>query len=441
MTDAAWTGVWGFALMLGMIGFGIPIGFAMGIAGIVGLTLLAGFTSALNTVGIVGSGNFVNYSLSVVPLFVLMGVATAASGMSERLYALANTLVGRRRGGLASATIGSAAMFSAVCGSSIATAATMAKIAMPEMRRHAYDDGLASGAIAAGGALGILIPPSIILIVYSLITETPLLDLFAAALVPGLIAAASYVLVIEVAVRLNPRLGPAAAGEARMALGRALLRSVPVVVLFLVVLGGIYGGVFTPTEAAAVGAFAAFAYLAVVSRFDLARMRDVLVESVVTTVMIFTIVIGAGIFSFFLAFSGLPQTFAGAVSGLDLPPVAIALAIMVVYLVLGCFMESLGMMILTVPVLFPLVEAIAPGLGMTTAEAAVWFGVFVVIAVEIGLMTPPLGLNVFVIKGAIGDIRTGTIFRGVLPFWSMDVARLVLLILAPPVALWLPAQL
>ncbi|RAI02063.1 C4-dicarboxylate ABC transporter permease [Acuticoccus sediminis] len=441
MTPDSWTGVAGFAFMLVLIAFNVPIGVAMGIAGVVGLTALSGVDSALNTLGIVASGEFVNYNLSVVPLFVLMGVAASASGMSRGLYRLANAAVGHRTGGLAMATIGSSAMFSAVCGSSLATAATMAKVAMPEMRRHGYDDRLGSGAVAAGGALGILIPPSVILIVYSLITETPLFDLFAAALIPGLITVAGYLLVIALIVWFRPAQGPASPWQGWTALLAATRYALPVIALFMLVLGGIYGGVFTPTEAAAIGAIGALIYLLVQVGFDRPVLTAVALETIATTAMIFIIIIGAGVLTFFLSFSGLPRVFAGAVAGLDVSPYVILIAIMVCYLILGCFMESLGIITLTVPVLFPLVQALAPELGMTAAESAVWFGIFVVIAVEIGMLTPPLGLNVFVIKGAIKDIELATIFRGVVPFWIFDVVRLTVLAMVPSITLFLPRLL
>ena len=309
----------------------------------------------------------------------------------------------------------------------------MAKVAMPEMRRHGYDDRLASGAVAAGGALGILIPPSVILIVYSLITETPLFDLFAAALIPGLITVVGYLFVIGVVVWLRPDQGPPTPWQGWHSLRSALRFALPVIVLFTVVIGGIYGGIFTPTEAAAIGAVGALIYLLTQKGLNPDAWRNVALETIVTTVMIFIIIIGAGVLTFFLSFSGLPRVFAGAVTALDVSPFVILFAIMLCYLILGCFMESLGIITLTVPVLFPLIQSLAPELGMTAAESAVWFGIFVVIAVEIGMLTPPLGLNVFVIQGAIRDIELSTIFRGVVPFWIFDVARLTLLVKIPSI--------
>ncbi|MAC79105.1 MAG: C4-dicarboxylate ABC transporter permease [Rhodobacteraceae bacterium] len=438
MTYNSWIGLGGFAFMMVMIGLNVPIGVAMGVAGFAGLVVLAGMDSALNTVGIVASGQFVSYSLSVVPLFVLMGVAASQSGMSRGLFRLANAGLGHRKGGLAMASIGASAMFSAVCGSSLATAATMAKVAMPEMRSHGYDDRLGTGAIAAGGSLGILIPPSVILIVYSLITETPLFDLFAAAILPGLIAVVGYIAVIAVLVWFRPELGPASPWAGWGALGRAARHAIPVIALFVIVLGGIYGGVFTPTEAAAIGAMGAIGYMISQVGFDMDILREVAAETITTTAMIFIIIIGAGVLSFFLSFSGLPRVFAGAVAGLDMSPYVILVAIMLCYLVLGCFMESLGIITLTVPVLFPLIKALAPELGMTANEAAVWFGIFVVVAVEIGMVTPPLGLNVFVIKGTVPNVDLSTIFRGVIPFWIFDIFRLALLAFVPAVSLLLP---
>lgn len=438
MNEAAWIGVYGFGLMLGMVAINVPVGFAMGLSGLVGLYWLIGLSGAMNALGVVASGEFVKYGLAVVPLFVMMGAAASGSGMSQGLYRLANASMGHRPGGLAMATIGSSAMFGAVCGSSLATAATMAKVAMPEMRRHKYDDAFAAGSVAAGGSLGILIPPSIIMIVYALITETPLFALFVAAVIPGLLAVASYLVVIRILVWRNPAKGPPSVRATWREQGREAVSALPVLALFTIVLGGIYGGVFTPTEAAAIGAVGGMAYLVYAVRGRFAPVSTVLLETVSTTAMIFIIVIGAGIFSFFLSFSGLPRVFAGAIQALDLPPFVILLVIMLMYLILGCFMESLGMMILTVPILFPLIQSLAPQLGMTAAESAIWFGIFVVVVVEIGLLTPPLGLNVFVMKGAISDISLLTIYRGVLPFWMMDILRLLALMFFPAIVLYLP---
>lgn len=441
MNDNAWTGLYGFAALLLLIALNIPIGIAMGIVGFGGLLILIGPMGALNTLGIVGTGELVNYNLSVVPLFVMMGLFAAKAGLSGQMFAAANAFVGHIRGGLTMATICASAAFSAICGSSLATAATMAKVALPEMRKRNYADTLASGAVAAGGTLGILIPPSIMLVLYSIITETPLVDLFAGALIPGILAVLLYLAAIFVVTTLNPEAGPPSARTGWAGRLKGLIDAAGVLVLFLLVIGGIYSGVFTPTEAAAVGALATLVYFLARRGFDWPELKAALLETAGTTAMIFLIVIGAGLFGFFMSFSGLPRVFAGYILDLGLSAIMIAFAIMLLYLLLGCFLDSLGMMILTVPILFPLITGLAPELGMTPDQAAIWFGVFVIIVIEIGLMTPPLGLNVFIIKGAVGDIPITTVYKGVVPFWLTDIVRLTLLIFFPALVLWLPSLL
>lgn len=438
MTEQAWIGLYGFAVLLVLVGLSLPVGLAMGIVGFGGLWLLIGPSGALNALGIIGPGDLVNANLSVVPLFVLMGLFAGRAGLSSELFRAANAFVGHIRGGLTMANIAASAGFGAICGSSLATAATMSKVALPEMRRHGYKDALATGSIAAGGTLGILIPPSIMLVLYSIITETPLGDLFMAALVPGALAVLFYMVVIAVVTRLDPEAGPPTERSGWAAKLQGLREAGGVALLFVTVIGGIYGGVFTPTEAAAVGACGTLAYFLFRRGFDWSGLKGVLLETAGTTAMIFLIVIGAGLFSMFMSFSGLPRVFAAAVLDLGLSPLMIAFAIMLLYLILGCFLDSIGMMILTVPVLLPLVQGLAPELGMTTAEAAVWFGIFAIIVIEIGLLTPPFGLNVFIIKGAVRDVSLATIYRGVVPFWIADILRLTLLILFPALCLYIP---
>lgn len=441
MNAEAWTGLYGFVVLLTLVGLNIPIGLAMGIVGFGGLWLLIGPMGALNALGIVGPGDLVNANLSVVPLFVLMGLFAGRAGLSAELFRSANAFVGHIRGGLTMANIAASAGFGAICGSSLATAATMSKVALPEMRRHGYKDTLAAGSIAAGGTLGILIPPSIMLVLYAIITETPLRDLFMAALVPGVMAVVFYMAAIAVITRLDPEAGPRAERADWRSRLRGLREASGVALLFLAVIGGIYGGVFTPTEAAAVGACGTLAYFLARRGLDLEGLKGALLETAGTTAMIFLILIGAGLFSMFMSFSGLPRVFAGAVLDLGLSALMVAFAIMLLYLILGCFMDSIGMLILTVPVLLPVVQGLAPELGMTSAQAAVWFGIFAIVVIEIGLLTPPFGLNVFIIRGAVRDIGLGTIYRGVVPFWIADIVRLALLILFPSLCLYIPFML
>ncbi len=441
MTDQAWIGAAGFGALVLLILINIPIGIAMGVVGIVGLWILIGDIGALNTLKVIGVQDLINYNLSVIPLFILMGLFAARAGLSSQLFRAAHAFVGHLRGGLTLATIGAAAAFSAICGSSLATSATMAKVALPEMRQHGYADSLATGAVAAGGTLGILIPPSIMLILYAIITETPLVDLFAGALLPGILAVVFYSAAIIVVTRFYPHLAPPSDRQGWKKRLIGLRDAAGVIGLFVLVIGGMYAGVFTPTEAASFGALLTGLYFLALRGFDFPVLREVLLETAGTTVMIFLIVIGAGLFSFFMSISGLPRAFASEIIGLGLPPLGVAFAAMLLYLVLGCFMDSIGMMILTVPVLFPLVQGIAPGLDMTASQAAIWFGIFVVIVIEIGLMTPPLGLNVFIIKGSVPDVPVLDIYRGVVPFWIADLLRLTLLILFPTLVLWLPSLL
>ena len=431
----------GFAAMIGLILTGLPIAVAMSLVGFFGLVALIGFDGAMNSLAIVSSGEIANYNLSVIPLFVLMGLFAARSGLSRQLFDAAAGLVGHWRGGLVMATVGACALFGAICGSSLATAATMSKVAVPEMRRRRYADSLALGSVAAGGTLGILIPPSVMLVIYALITETPLIDLFAAAIVPGLMQAAMYVVAIGLLCQARPALGPAGPRRSWAEAAAALRGAAPVVVIFAGVIGGLYAGVFTPTEGAAVGALLTFLYALWAEGFRLDGLRAVCLETAGTVAMVFLIVMGATLFSFFLSFTGLPRQLAGDVQALGLSGLQIVFVVMVLYILLGCVMDSLGMLLLTVPVLFPLIQGISGELGMTPGEAALWFGVFAVVVIEIGLVTPPIGLNVFVIKASVEGASLGAAFRGVVPFLLTDILRIVLLILFPAITLWFPAWL
>lgn len=434
-------GLAGFGVMLAMIFLGVPIGVAMAVVGFLGLVALIGVDGALNSLAIVSSGEVANYNLSVIPLFVLMGLFAARAGLSRQLFNAAAGFVGHLRGGLVMATVSACAMFGAICGSSLATASTMTKVAVPEMRARGYDDSLSLGSVAAGGTLGILIPPSIMLVIYSLITETPLIDLFASALIPGLLQVLMYIVAIGALCWFVPGLGPAAPRVGWADAFRGLAAAGPVLLIFVIVIGGLYLGVFTPTEGAAVGALAAFIYQVAVDGWNTRKTRAVLIETAETVAMVFLIVVGASVFSFFMSFSGVPMAFAGFVQELGLSGIQIVFAIMVLYLLMGCVIDSLGMLLLTVPVLFPVVQSISGDLGMTPDEAALWFGVFAIIVIEIGLITPPIGLNVFVIQASLRDASLAAAFRGVVPFLLTDIVRVVLLIVFPVIALWFPRLL
>jgi C4-dicarboxylate transporter DctM subunit len=421
------------ALLFVLLAAGMPIGFAMALAAFLGTLLLIDGQAALALLGQTAYETALTYNLSVVPMFVLMGYLAGGAGLSEALYRACNAWLGHRRGGLALATIGGCGAFAAICGSSLATAATMAQIALPEMRRYGYDDRLATGAVAAGGTIGILIPPSIIRVIYGLLTETSISRLFMAGIVPGLLTVAGFMVAIATMTRINPRLGPPAAIVSLWE-KLAALRSVwGPVALFLLVIGGLYFGVFSPTEAASMGAVGAL-LLGILNRgFKAATLARALLDTVKTTAMIFTILIGAILFNNFLILASVPTLVADWLGGLPLGRTAILLVIIAMYLVLGCLLDSLAMILLTIPIVFPIIK--------TLGYDPVWFGVIIVMVVELGLITPPIGMNVFVIKGIARDVPLETIFRGVTPFIVAQTVLIVLLIAFPGLALWLPSTM
>lgn len=433
----------GFAVLLGLILLRVPIAFAMAAVGGIGFALLQGWHPAWSMTGQIAFDSALSYSLSVIPLFIFMGNVLAASGVAHGLFAAADRLFGRTRGGLAMASVLSCGGFSAVCGSSLATAATMSKVAMPSMRKLGYDDRIATGSIAAGGTLGILIPPSVILIIYGLLTETNIAKLFIAGVIPGLLGVILYLVAVKTAVWLKPELAPGVATE-RHPMSRADWTGVLCVVgLFVFIMAGIYGGFFTPTEAAGMGAGAS-----VLIAIGLRTMawRDFVTatfDSVRATAMIFAVVIGAEMFSNFVNFAGLPDALATLVLEMELPVWAVMLAIIVIYMILGCVLESLSMVLLTVPVFYPLMYELpfSNEMLMDPEMALIWFAIVVVVVTEISLITPPVGMNVFVLKSVLKDVSLGTIFKGVLPFWCADIVRLVLLTTVPWLSLWLVAAM
>jgi len=414
-----------FVLML----LGMPIAFAMLAVGFGGIWLVFGERLAYGVAGQLAFDT-ASYELSVVPMFILMGVLVTKARMSEDLYRLCHSFLGHRRGGLAMATVVACGGFAAVCGSSIATAATMAKVSMPEMRRYGYKDTLASGAIAAGGTLGILIPPSVIMVLYGIATGTDIGQLFIAGIVPGLLAIGLYIAAVAFVVRADPEAGPAAARVGWARRMRGFLSIGPVVALFLLIIGGIYFGVFTPTEAAGVGAFGAFLFALARRSLSPSTFLDALVETVKTTAALFIVLLGALMFSRFMNLAGLPEALSALITEAGLSPLAVIAVIFLIYLVLGCFMESLSMILLTVPIFFPVVIQ----LGFDP----VWFGVFVVMATELSMITPPVGLNLFVIQGVIKDVRLAVVYRGILPFVVADVVRIGVIVALPGLVLFLP---
>jgi C4-dicarboxylate transporter, DctM subunit len=429
MTDQM-VGVLFTGLMIALMFLRVPIGVAMIAAGGLGYATLIGWWPLLSYLKTAPYFQISSESFSVIPLFLLMGFVASRSGMSRALFNGANAFIGHLRGGLSIATIGGCGMFGAICGSSLATAATMTQVALPEMRRHGYTGSLATGTLAAGGTLGILIPPSIALIVYAILTEQNIARMFVAAFVPGILAALGYMAAVAVYVRFYPEAGPAGPRSALLERARALVETFPVVVLFVVVLGGIYAGVFTPTEAASVGVVGALLIAFVLGGVGPGDVVDSLVDTAVSTGMIFLILIGANVFNAFMALSGLPQGLAIAIGDSGLAPTGVMVLILLVYLVLGCIMDSLSMILLTIPIFFPAVMSL--DFGMTPEQTAIWFGIIALIVVEVGLITPPVGMNVFVINKLAGDVPMYDTFRGVVPFLISDVIRVALLLAFPP---------
>ncbi len=422
----------GFAVLLVLVFLQMPIAFSMGLVGFVGFAYLGdwNWVAALSMSGQRVISTAQNYGLSVVPLFILMGNLVNRAGLSNELYAASNAFLGHRKGGLSMATIVACGGFSAICGSSLATAATMSKVAMPSMRKFGYSDSLAAASIAAGGTLGILIPPSVILVIYGLMTETSIRELFAAGFIPGLVGVLFYLGAVRFVVWRNPAAGPQ--GERTSWPDRLVaLRGVwGTLGLFVLVMGGIYGGIFTPTEAAGIGAGGALVIALSRRALTWRGLFDVLAESARTTALLFTVLIGALIFSSFVNRAGLPQGLRDIIVGFDVAPMLVILMILLMYIILGCVFESLSMLLLTIPVFFPLVES----MGLHP----VWFGIVVVVVTEISLITPPVGLNVFVLSGVLRDVSTTTVFRGVTPFWCADILRLALLVFIPWISLVLP---
>ena len=420
-------------LLFVLLAGGMPIGFAMGLSAFIGTLLLIDAGAALALLGQTAYETALSYDLSVIPMFVLMGFIAGEAGLNELLYRACNAWLGHRRGGLALATIGGCGAFAAICGSSLATAATMAQIALPEMRRYKYADELATGAVAAGGTIGILIPPSVIMVIYGLLTETSISALFLAGIIPGLLTVAGFMAAISVMTRLNPSLGPPAL-RVPMRQRFLALRSVwGTAALFLVVIGGLYVGIFSPTEAASIGAVGAFILGLINRKSPRQLLATTLIDTVKTTAMIFTVLIGAILFNNFLVLASVPTLVSDWIGGLPLGKTAILIVIIGMYFVLGCLLDSLAMILLTIPIVFPIVKALG--------YDPVWFGIIMVMVVELGLITPPIGMNVFVIKGITKDIPLETIFRGVTPFIIAQIILIAVLIVFPSIALWLPSTM
>jgi C4-dicarboxylate transporter DctM subunit len=409
----------------------MPLGIALGLVGVIGFGEISGYRAAISMAGrlVIDAGQ--SYQLSVLPMFILMGLLVERGGMAKELYRAAYVFLGHLKGGLAMSTIAACGMFSAICGSSLATAATMSRVSMPEMRRYKYHDSLATASIAAGGTLGILIPPSTILVIYGFLTETSVGKLFMAGILPGLLGILFYLGAVFFIVTKNPATGPA--GERTDWKERFLaVKDVWATLgLFVFVIGGISLGLFTPTEAAGMGAAGALLIAWLRGGLKDGGLIKVLSEASITTAKLFLVLFGALIFSNFVNRAGLPDSLMNIVSAFDVPPIGVIIIMLLIYVLLGCVFESLSMILLTVPVFAPVVESLGFDL--------IWFGILVVVVTEISLITPPIGLNVFVLKGVIKDVSVSTIFKGVTPFWIADIFRLAVLALIPGIALFLPS--
>ena len=428
----------GFAALFGLVLLKVPIAFAMILVGTVGFAILRSWNTALILLGNVAFDTGLSFTLAVIPLFILMGNLLTISGISQSLYSAAHRLLGRTRGGLAMASIVACGGFSAVSGSSLATAATMSKVAMPSMRKAGYADSLATASISAGGTLGILIPPSVVLIIYGLLTEVDIGNLFLAGVLPGLLGVLLYLLAVYVTVLVKPELAPPNK-ETDPLTKRDFFGVLAVVGLFVVIMGGIYGGFFTPSEAAGIGAGTALIIALAMGGITWTKLLRACVESARTTAMIFAIIIGAEVFSNFINFAGLPYALVEWTTNLGAGPYSILLGIILIYLVLGAVLESLSMILLTVPVFFPIIAELDFGTGILSDPdmVLIWFGILVVVVTEISLISPPIGLNIFVLRSIIPDVPLKTMFLGIIPFLIVDILRLGLLILVPSISLCL----
>lgn len=423
----------GFALMFLLMAVRVPIGIAMGISGVLGFGLIAGFTPAMNLLANVPLSVVTDYNLSVIPMFILMGALCSTAGMSTELFEAGRAWFGHRRGGLALAAIAACAGFAAINGSSVATAATMTQVALPEMRKAGYNAGLSAGLIAAGGTLGIMIPPSVIFVLYGIMTETDITKLFFAGVFPGLLAVALYALVVMFIAHRQPHNFPAGRPHSWGEKLASLRELWSTMLLFMVVLGGMYAGFVTVTEAAGIGAAGALLIGVVRRRLNPAKIRHALVESLRVSSAIMMIVVGAFLFGYFLTITQFTQQAVDVLVHLPIGAYGVLALVMVSYLILGAVMDELAMILLTVPIVFPAMMA----LGFDP----VWFGVIVVMAVTFGMICPPVGMNVFVINSIARDISLVNIYKGTMPFIGVDVLRLVILCAFPAISLWLPSRM
>lgn len=426
-------GLIGMATLVGMVMARIPVGVALGLVGFVGYAAIDGFAKARLVFGAVPLELSSAYALSVLPLFTLMGALATMAGLSGDLFRASNAVFAGMRGSLAMAAVGASAAFGAVCGSSLATAATMSRISIPQMLKAGYSQALAAGVVAAGGTLGILIPPSLILMIYGIIAQLSIIKLFAAALIPGLVLTVLYLLTVWIWVRLRPQAAPKLPSQSTAQALRLVLNIWDVAALFLVTFGGIYLGWFSPTEAAAVGAFGALLLGLLRRGFARGDVTTAFTETTRITANLVLIVLGSTIFSYFVVQTGMAQSVVKGITALGLSPLSVMLLLIAFYIFLGCFLEGIGMVLVTVPVLLPLV--------LSTGYDPIWFGVLLVIVVEIGLIHPPVGMNLFVIRTQAPEISLGAMYRGVVPFLIAPFVLIAMLLAWPGLALWLPRSM
>jgi len=428
--DPVTTGLLGLLAMFVLIVLQVPIGIAMGIVGVIGCSMIIGLGPAITLLRTEPSSAMASEGLAVIATFLLMGNLAHAGGLSAELYRLAHGFLGHRRGGLSMATVGACAGFGAVCGSSVATAATMTKIALPEMLQRGYSRELASGTIAAGGTLGMIIPPSVVMLLYGILTENSVIALFLAAVIPGLMAAVLYILAVSVYASMYPHEAPLGERSSGAQRWKVVRESWAVMLLVVAVSGGIYSGVFTVTEAASVGASIALFLALFRGRLNRGNFLSVLGDTAANTGLIFVIIIGASIFSYFATLSGLPESLVTGIQSLDLEPLLVIVLLQLMYLVLGSIFDTIAAMVITLPFVYPLI--------ISMGYDPVWWGVINIVVIELGMITPPIGINVFVLHGIARDLPLQVIFRGVTPFIIADLVRLVILTLAPSLSLFLP---
>ena len=424
-----------FGVMLACMALRVPIAVSMFVAGSTGYLLQTGWLPFSNFLNTQAFARFAGYDLSVIPLFILMGHFATKGGISRSLFDFAAAVMGRFRGGLAMASLLACAAFGAICGSSVATAATITGVALPEMRRHGYSGRLATGTLAAGGTLGIQLPPSVVLVIYAILTEQNITKLFTAAMVPGIIALIGYITAVAIYVRVVPGNAPEVDPDAPRLTARSMLGIAPIAIIFTLVFGGIYGGFFTPTEGAAVGAASTFITALVKREMSWEKFKQCFYGTAISSAMIFLIFLGADLMNAALAQTQVPNQLAAAVGGWGISPLAVVAAILLFYVVLGAVMDELSMLLLTIPIFFPMVMAL--DFGMPKESVAIWFGIMVLMTVGFGLLAPPVGLNVYVVNGLAKDVPIGESYRGVMPFLISDVIRTLLLLFFPVISLWM----